>query len=130
MTYTDTWRSEYARLRAIAKQERRGNVPDGQSGGHSFEAARRYYKEMIGECIQRIREVDDLQMMANTELAQLVKEIIPREGYEPVAFFDGDEVYFQYEHGDSGAVIDIPWPFERDFVWPDDCKAAGIKVLS
>ena len=117
----------YSRLKAIAKRIRRGESSAearqvlafalGKAAGDRAAAER--HEKMIAELVK----------MSESPLAKLVKPLNPPEGYESVAVFDGDGVSFMYENCETGDTIEIAaWPFDKNYVWPDDCEAAGIRV--
>lgn len=126
MSDDDRWQGEYQRLRAIARQMRRGN--EQRSGESAFEAAKGNLTALVRKYQGRLKSIEDLQEMSRAPLAKPVRPLEPPEGYDAVAVFDCGEASFCYEHGNTGHIIDIPWPFDRDHVWTDDCEAAGIRV--
>ncbi len=74
------------------------------------------------------RRYENLKLMINTPVATLKKDFKFREGLTPVMYFDTDEAHFGYVDQDGEWVEDCEeWPFEENYVWPDDCVKNGIQ---
>ena len=121
------WRTTYRRLRATAKQIRRGS-PNRHAGELDMETEKGRLFAAIRKLQSRLEAVEDLQRMADSSLAKLASKLEPPDGFDTVAVFDSDGVCFFYENETTGEMIEVAWPFDREFIWPDDCEAAGIRV--
>ena len=75
---------------------------------------------------REIARLDNQRRRLESPMANLVVDI-RRDGLEPVMVFDGDEAIFGWEDQD-GEWNEGDWPFDREWVWPDDCERLGIRV--
>jgi hypothetical protein len=80
--------------------------------------------------------------LRNTERRLTTPLATLKEGFKfqfslsPVMVFDGDEASFGYVDEDGDWVDgpehcngnDWPWPFNEQYIWPDDCERFGIRV--
>lgn len=48
--------------------------------------------------------------------------------YTPVMVFEGGDGQFGYEDGTGEWIESNEWPFNEDYVFPDDCERFGIRV--
>jgi hypothetical protein len=116
------------RLNALAKKSRR-NLGTKKSGD-ALKIMAKTLKELRSQIKTLENEANSIQklmVMATTPLAKLIIPLNPPEGYETVAVFDLDEVGVYYEN-EEGDIIEVPWPFDTQFIYPDYCKELGIRV--
>lgn len=117
-----------ARMQAAAKQIRRSENARRQ-GANLFNAEIARHEQIVREHANVVRNLKVLRRMAMTPPAKLITKLDPPEGHRTVAVFDSEDVAFYYMDGEDENLIEIPWPFDNQYVYQDDCEAAGIEVV-
>lgn len=111
---------DITQLLAMAKQSRRDKS--------LLPQFRRAATAMSKHHEAKIDEITDVIVMAHAPVAKLAKPLTPPDGYVPVAVFDGDDCGVYYINDTTDDMIEVAWPFDRDRIWPDDCREHGIRV--
>lgn len=121
-----------ARINALARRcrTRGGDCPCVRG----CDAVRQIETELIAvraeeSNIRKSREwLESTKRRIETPPATLAEGFVFDKRYEPVMVFDGNEGTFGYEDQDGEWIDCDEWPFQQNFIWPDDCERHGIRV--